>query len=65
MLCYRNFKHLCNFPLKLSREAVVCIEGMVFILITYSFYFNYFKAKAPGMEYCSDILSQNNHNNPY
>ena len=32
----------CNFPLKLSREVVVCIEGMAFIFITYFFYFNYF-----------------------
>ena len=32
----------CNFPLKLSREVVVCIESMAFILITHFFYFNYF-----------------------
>ena len=37
----RKFKTFwkCNFPLKLSREVVTCIEGMVFIFITYSFYF--------------------------
>ena len=32
----------CNFPLKLSREVVFCREGMAFIFITYSFYFNYY-----------------------
>ena len=44
MLCYRNLKHCRNAtsPLKLSREVVVCIEGMAFIFITYSFYFIYF-----------------------
>ena len=29
----------CNFPLKLSREGVVSIEGMSFIFMTYSFCF--------------------------
>ena len=40
----RNFKTFwkCNFLLKLVREVVVCINGMTFIFITYSFYFNYF-----------------------
>ena len=44
MLCHRNFKKFskCKFPLKLSREVVVCIEGMAFVFITYSFYFIYF-----------------------
>ena len=32
----------CNFPLKLSREVVVCIEGKAFSFISYSFYFIYF-----------------------
>ena len=32
----------CNFPLNLSREGVVSIEGMSFILVTYSFCFIYF-----------------------
>ena len=32
----------CNFSLKLSWEVVFRIEGIAFIFIAYSFYFNYF-----------------------
>ena len=44
MPCYRNNKKIgeYKFLLKLSWEVVVCIEGILLIFLTYSFYFNYF-----------------------